>query len=96
MNVTINTVNANWIEINYNSYFPSLTDHKTQTQLKTDITAVDIIGVGESQVIEIMSSNTVRTYFTNVESENFFTVDTINGQVPTSLEDLKNKILALL
>lgn len=94
--VITDTSKTGWIKIVYNDYNSSLTDHKEQYQLKSDITAVDIITVGANDVVEIMNSNSIRNYYTNIASDNFFTVDSVNGVAPTSITDLRDKILALL
>lgn len=94
--VITDTTKTGWIKIVYNDYYPNSSDHKEQFQLKTDISAVDIVVVGSSEVVEIMNSNSIRNYYTNVASTNFFTVDTVNGVAPSSVSDLRDKILALL
>ena len=94
--VITDTDKTGWLKIAYNDYYSANTDHKEQFQLKSDMTAVDIVLVGTSEVVEIMNSNSIRNYYTNVASDNFFTVDTVNGVAPTSVSDLRTKILALL
>lgn len=94
--VITDTDKAEWIKMSYNDYYPSQVDHKEQFQRKSDISAVDIILLGDSEAVEIMDSNSVRNYYSNELSSSFFTVDSVNGVAPESITDLRDKILALL
>ena len=92
-----NTIKAGWLRFTYNDYFPATIDHKDQFQRGTNITAVDIIDVGGEECVEIMTSQSFPMYFTDdALSSYFMKVDTVNGAAPTSLTDLRDKILALL
>lgn len=94
--VITDTTKAGWVKIVYNDYYPLSTDHAEQYRLKSDITAIDIIQVGTSEVVAIMNSNSIRNYYTNMASTQFFTVDSVNGVAPSSVSDLRDKLLALL
>jgi hypothetical protein len=94
--VITDTDKVGFIKFVYNDYYPTVTDHKVQFQRKENISAIDIIDCGGTEVLEIMDDNTIRHYFIHSASDHFFTVDSVNGVAPTSLTDLRDKILALL
>ena len=97
MNVEItDTDKAGFIKFVYNSYFPDSTKIKEQYKRKTDITSINLIKYGNTECLEMIYETNKSSYFINTVSDNFFTVDSVNGIAPTSLNDLKDKILALL
>lgn len=92
-----NTVKTNWINYQWNDYFTNNTcTHKDQFERKESIVAVDIIKVGGDECIEIMNSQDFPIFLTDQASTRFYQVDEVNGVAPTSLTDLRDKILALL
>lgn len=97
-NLTIdNTTKTNWIYYVWNDYYTNGTcTHKEQFERMESITAVDIIKIGGNECVEIMNQQDFNVFLTHTSSNQFFQVDTINGVAPTSLTDLRDKILALL
>ena len=97
-NVTINnTSKSNWINYVWNDYFTNNTcTHKETFERIESIVAVDIIKVGGNECIEVMNQQDYPILLTNGTSSKFFQVDSVNGVAPSSLTDLRDKILALL
>ena len=95
--VITDTDKTGWIKIEYNAYYPTSCTHKTLTERKESITAVDIIAVGGEECVEVMGGQDFSEFYTHDNTSNrFFIVDTINGVAPTSISDLRTKLLALL
>jgi hypothetical protein len=94
--VITDTSKLGFIKFENNNYFPDYTKIKEQFKKKADITSVNIIKYGATDCIEIIYEMNKSSYFIHTQSDNFFTVDSVNGIAPTSLEDLRDKIIELL
>jgi hypothetical protein len=89
-----NTTKSGWITFVYNETSEDL----ITSQFPTDnIDGVDLEIVNSSTVVELYISHFKKPLFLCVsETGSAIIVDTVNGVVPTSIDDLKDKILALL
>lgn len=92
-----NTDKANWLHYVWNDYYTDgLCTHKDQYERVDSITAVDIIKVGGVECVEIMNQQDFNVFLTHTTTSQFYQVDSVNGATPSSLTDLRDKILALL
>jgi hypothetical protein len=95
--VITDTGKTGWIKIEYNAYYSSNVNHKLENVRKECISAIDIISVGGVECVEVMGVQEFSQYFTHdAASQQFYIVDSVNGVAPTSVDDLKTKLLALL
>lgn len=99
-NLTIvDTVKAGWITIQMNSYYPSRTPHEELNFRKTNVGSVDKEFADGTDCVEMhisQESDLYLTYLVISDSSKSYTVDSVNGAAPVSINDLRDKILALL
>jgi hypothetical protein len=100
-NITINnTDKAGWLRLQINDYYDGL-NGDAEHYVPASSAGILRICRGAIDTVEFVEMHIVDKkqpfFFTNgAGNDNIRTVDTINGVVPTSLDDLKLKILALL
>jgi hypothetical protein len=99
-NVTIDdTFKVGWIKIDMNDYYPYRTPHAQFIFRKTNLGSVDKEFADGATCVELHISHEPDLHLNvsvNPDAVKSFTVDTVNGLVPSSIDDLRDKILALL
>lgn len=87
-----NTYKSNWIS------FLGYEDEEPEIYMPiNEILAVCVVEIKGNFGVEIHTRyNSKNYFFSHVDIDGFMQVDTVNGVAPTSTEDLKTKILALL
>lgn len=94
-NLTVdNTTKSGWITIVFND----MSSDYISAQFPIDrVDAVDIEIINGNILIEFYVSHIIKPlYLSDVLAGGLLTVDAVNGVAPTSLNDLKLKLLALL
>ena len=98
-NVTIlDTVKVGWITINMGDYYPDRTPVPQFNIRKTIISDVDLEDKDMTSCVKMLLSEDRRFYFNITPNSDYiysYAVDTVNGVAPTSIDDLRDKILAL-
>lgn len=98
-NVTINnTAKSGFLTINFGSYYPSVSKHKEiYSRISDDFGGVHTIEQDGFEGIELHLKTSDTSIFLHYTSTtNYKIVDSVNGVAPTSLTDLRDKILALI
>jgi hypothetical protein len=97
----IDTAKEGWLTVDTNALYSSGSVLKQQLNIKkTSINAVNIVKDAGSlqEFIEVHTSDTSPPYTlsNNTSQSKFYPIESVNGGAPSSLEDLKDKILALI
>lgn len=101
MNITIdNTSKSGWLKLALNDYYDgSDGDSEHWTCIATGIGGVCAGKINGIDYVELYMSHEEESFlltWQTTDSEYIRTVATINGVAPTSITDLKTKLLALL
>jgi hypothetical protein len=93
-----NTDFTGFLSIYLNDYYNSdNTDKEHHARISNGVGGICIGDVNGVLAVELHLNHEVESFhFSYIEGDNIMQVDSINGVAPTSINDLRNKLIALL